>query len=66
MPNLKTIKTIVERMRNMSHSLIVSATKEGRLTFQIKTNIVTLSSHFPGLSVESFARNYKSQNLLNK
>ncbi|XP_063932679.1 checkpoint protein HUS1 [Zophobas morio] len=55
MPNLKTIKTIVERMRNMSHSLIVSATKDGRLTFQIKTNIVTLSSHFPGLSVESFA-----------
>ncbi|XP_008195631.2 checkpoint protein HUS1 isoform X2 [Tribolium castaneum] len=55
MPNLKTIKTIVERMRNMSHSLTVSATKDGRLTFQIKTNIVTLSSHFPGLGVESFA-----------
>ncbi|KYB26297.1 Checkpoint protein HUS1-like Protein [Tribolium castaneum] len=55
MPNLKTIKTIVERMRNMSHSLTVAATKDGRLTFQIKTNIVTLSSHFPGLGVESFA-----------
>ncbi|XP_064211616.1 checkpoint protein HUS1 isoform X1 [Tribolium castaneum] len=59
MPNLKTIKTIVERMRNMSHSLTVSATKDGRLTFQIKTNIVTLSSHFPGLGVESFASNIK-------
>ncbi|KAJ3638437.1 hypothetical protein MTP99_001801 [Tenebrio molitor] len=55
MPNLKTIKTIVERMRNMSHSLIVSATKDGRLTLQIKTNIVTLSAHFPDLSIESFA-----------
>ncbi|XP_044265051.1 checkpoint protein HUS1 [Tribolium madens] len=55
MPNLKTIKTIVERMRSMSHSLIVSARKDGRLTFEIKTNIVTLSSHFPGLGVESFA-----------
>lgn len=57
MPNLKTIKTIVERMRNMSHSLIVSATKGGRLTLQIKTNIVTLSAHFPDLSIESFASN---------
>jgi HUS1 checkpoint protein len=57
MPNLKTIKTIVERMRNMSHSLIVSATKDGRLTLQIKTNIVTLSAHFPDLSIESFASN---------
>lgn len=57
MPNLKSVKTIVERMKNMSHSLTVSAKKDGRLTLQIKTNTVTLSSHFPDLGVQSFAGN---------
>ncbi|XP_023311397.1 checkpoint protein HUS1 isoform X2 [Anoplophora glabripennis] len=55
MPNLKALKNIVERMKIMSHSLTVSATKIGRLTLKISTNIVTLSAHFPDLSVESFA-----------
>ncbi|XP_023016232.1 hus1-like checkpoint clamp component [Leptinotarsa decemlineata] len=55
MPNLKALKSIVEKMKNMSHSLIVSANKNGRLTFQIKTNVVSLSSHFTDLSVQSFA-----------
>ncbi|CAH1163589.1 unnamed protein product [Phaedon cochleariae] len=55
MPSLKALKNIVERMKNMSHSLTVSANKYGRLTFQIKTNVVTLSSHFTDLSVHSFA-----------
>ncbi|CAH0550478.1 unnamed protein product [Brassicogethes aeneus] len=54
MPSLKSIKNIVERMKNMSHSIIVSANKNGRLSLQIETNIVTLSAHFPNLSVESF------------
>ncbi|CAG9836753.1 unnamed protein product [Diabrotica balteata] len=55
MPNLKALKNIVERMRNMSHSLIVSANKNGRLTFQIKTNVVNVAAHFTDLSVQSFA-----------
>lgn len=55
MPILKPIKNIVERMKNMSHNLIVSANKNGRLILQIKTNMVTLSAHFADLSVISFA-----------
>lgn len=39
----------------MSNALIMSANKFGRLTLKIKTNMVTLSAHFPELSVESFA-----------
>lgn len=39
----------------MSHQLIVSANRNGRLILQIKTNTVTISSHFPELSIESFA-----------
>lgn len=55
MPPLKPIKSIVERMKNMSHNLIVSANKNGRLILQIKTNMATLSAHFTDLSVISFA-----------
>lgn len=55
MPNLKALKNIVERLRNMSHSLIVSANQNGRLTFQIKTNVVNVAAHFTDLSVQSFA-----------
>ncbi|KAI4468196.1 mitotic and dna damage checkpoint protein hus1 [Holotrichia oblita] len=54
MPSLKHVKNIVERMKNMGHSLIVSANKYGRLTLKIKTNMISLSAHFPDLSVESF------------
>ncbi|GJQ65999.1 hypothetical protein Trydic_g4092 [Trypoxylus dichotomus] len=55
MPSLKHIKNIVERMKHMSSSLIVSANKYGRLTLKIKTNMVAIAAHFPDLSVESFA-----------
>lgn len=55
MPPLKLVKNIVERMKNMSHNLIVCANKDGRLILQIKTNMVTLSAHFTDLSVISFA-----------
>lgn len=57
MPSLKPIKSIVEKMKNMSHTLIVSANKDGRLILQIKTNMVNLSAHFTSLSVFSFAGN---------
>ncbi|KAK4885330.1 hypothetical protein RN001_001601 [Aquatica leii] len=55
MPHLKPIKNIVERMKNMSHSLIVSANNFGRLSLQIKTNMVNLSAHFTNLGIQSFA-----------
>lgn len=55
MPPLKLVKNIVERMKNMSHNLIVCANKDGRLILQIKTNMVTLSAHFTDLNVISFA-----------
>lgn len=53
-PNSKAIKNICERMRNMSHSVTVSANKNGRLTLQTETNVVKLSAHFPDIALESF------------
>lgn len=60
MPNLKLLKTILERLKNLSSSLIVSANKFGRLTLHIKTTSVALSAHFTNLNVESFAGDFKS------
>lgn len=65
MPNLKPIKSIVERMKNMSHSLIVSATKFGKLSLQIKTNMVNLTAHFANLGIESFAVAHNNEMLEN-
>ncbi|XP_066249726.1 checkpoint protein HUS1 [Euwallacea similis] len=55
MPNLKSIKSIVEKMKNMSHCLVVRANRSGELTLEIKTNIIKLSAHFSHLNVHSFA-----------
>lgn len=55
LPTLKSVRNIVERMKNMSHYLIVAANKDGRLTLKIETNLVKLSAHFPNLSVQSIA-----------
>lgn len=41
-------------MRNMSHSLTVSANSNGRLSLKIETNVVKLSVHFPDVTLESF------------
>lgn len=60
MPNLKLLKTILERLKNLSSSLIVSANKFGRLTLHIKTTSVALSAHFTNLNVESFAVDFNS------
>lgn len=58
MPDLRYVKNIVERMKNMSHNLIVAANKDGRFTFKIDTNLIKLSTHFPNLSVQSVAGSY--------
>lgn len=55
MPTMRSIRSIVERMKTMSHYLIVSANKNGRVTLKIETNLVNLSAHFPNLHVQSFA-----------
>ncbi|XP_030765114.1 checkpoint protein HUS1 isoform X2 [Sitophilus oryzae] len=54
MPNLKSVRNIVERMKSMSHTLTVSANKDGKLNLSINTSTVKLAAHFPNLNVNSF------------
>lgn len=55
MPPLRLIKNIVERMKHMSHNLIVSADQFGNLMLKIESNMVSLATHFCNLNVHSFA-----------
>lgn len=55
MPNLKSLKSIVEKMKNLSHALTVTANNDGRMALKIKTNMVSLGVHFTELNVKSFA-----------
>lgn len=59
MPNLKSIKSIAEKMKNLGHGLTLRANKSGKLTLQIKNSVVNLSAHFPDLNVNSFVGEYQ-------
>ncbi|ENN72820.1 checkpoint protein HUS1 [Dendroctonus ponderosae] len=54
MPNLRSIRSIAEKMKNLGHSLTLRANKSGKLTLQMKNSTVNLSVHFPDLNVNSF------------
>lgn len=58
LPNLKSIKKIVDRMKNVNNSLVVMANKTGRLTLKVKSDTVTVSAHFTDLMIESFDGKY--------
>lgn len=53
MPQLKHVKNIVERMKNMSPRLTLSADKSGNFVLEIDTDSATVSTHFQDLQVWS-------------
>lgn len=53
MPQLKHVKHIVERMKNMSPQLTLSADKTGVFVLKIDTDSATVSTHFQKLQVWS-------------
>ncbi|XP_012542408.2 checkpoint protein HUS1 isoform X2 [Monomorium pharaonis] len=50
-PQLKYLRHIVDRMKNMSSQLTVSANKCGMLVIKIEVDYATVSTHFKGLQV---------------
>lgn len=50
-PNLKCLRYIVDRMKNMSSQLIITANKCGTLILKIEVDYATVSTHFKGLQV---------------
>ncbi|XP_076764605.1 hus1-like checkpoint clamp component [Xylocopa sonorina] len=53
MPQLKYVRHIVERMKNMSPQLILSADNSGTFVLKIDTDNATVSTHFRDLQVWS-------------
>lgn len=55
LPSIKSVRNIVDHLKSMSFELIVSATRDGRLTFKIETALIKLCAHFPNLNIQSVA-----------
>lgn len=53
MPQLKHVRNIVERMKNMSPRLTLSADKSGIFVLKVDTDSATVSTHFQDLQVWS-------------
>lgn len=53
MPQLKYVRNIVERMKNMSPRLTLCADKSGVFVLRIDTDSATVSTHFQDLQVWS-------------
>ncbi|XP_053971757.1 checkpoint protein HUS1 isoform X2 [Hylaeus volcanicus] len=53
MPNLKHVRNIVDRMKNMSPRLTITADKSGMFVLEIDTESATVSTHFQDLQVWS-------------
>ncbi|XP_033340679.1 hus1-like checkpoint clamp component [Megalopta genalis] len=53
MPQLRHVRSIVERMKNMSPRLTISADKSGMFVLKVDTDSATVSTHFQNLQVWS-------------
>nr|XP_058912888.1 checkpoint protein HUS1 isoform X2 [Kogia breviceps] len=49
LPVLKTMKSIVEKMKNISNHLIIEANLNGELNLKIETELVCVTTHFKDL-----------------
>ncbi|XP_069870645.1 checkpoint protein HUS1 isoform X2 [Dipodomys merriami] len=49
LPVLKTMKNIVEKMKNISNHLVIEANLNGELNLKIETELVCVTTHFKGL-----------------
>ncbi|XP_064202172.1 checkpoint protein HUS1 [Anguilla rostrata] len=49
LPPLKTMKNVVDRMKNLSNQLVVEANRNGEMNLKIETDLVSVSTHFKDL-----------------
>ncbi|XP_051465388.1 checkpoint protein HUS1 isoform X2 [Apus apus] len=49
LPVLKTMKSVVERMKNLSNSLVIEANWNGEMNLKIETDLVSVTTHFKDL-----------------
>lgn len=49
LPPLKTLKNVVDRMKNLSNFLVLEANMNGQMNLKIDTDLVSVSTHFKDL-----------------
>ncbi|XP_021109911.1 checkpoint protein HUS1 isoform X2 [Heterocephalus glaber] len=49
LPVLKTLKSVVEKMKNISNHLVIEANLNGELNLKIETDLVCVTTHFKDL-----------------
>ncbi|KAK3751846.1 hypothetical protein QZH41_009664 [Actinostola sp. cb2023] len=49
MPQMKTVRNVVERMKNLSNYMTISANLKGSMTLGVETDLVTVATHFQHL-----------------
>ncbi|XP_025003370.2 checkpoint protein HUS1 isoform X2 [Gallus gallus] len=49
LPVLKTMKSIVERMKNLSNYIVIEANLSGEMNLKIETDVVSVTTHFKDL-----------------
>ncbi|XP_069715809.1 checkpoint protein HUS1 isoform X1 [Phaenicophaeus curvirostris] len=49
LPALKTMKSVVERMKNLSNSIVIEANLSGEMNLKIETALVCVTTHFKDL-----------------
>ena len=59
MPQLKLMKSIIERMKNLANMGTLHITSEGLLTLTVETDTVSVTSHFDDLYVEKHSNPYR-------
>lgn len=55
LPSLRTVKSIIERMKNLSGYITITATFDGLVTLEVHTEDVTATTYFKNLTVEPSA-----------
>ncbi|KFO89480.1 Checkpoint protein HUS1 [Buceros rhinoceros silvestris] len=49
LPVLRTMKSVVERMKNLSNSIVIEANLSGEMNLKIETDLVSVTTHFKDL-----------------
>ncbi|KAM4719035.1 checkpoint protein HUS1-like [Anableps anableps] len=49
LPPLKTMKSVVDRMKNLSNFLVIEANLNGEMNLKIQTHLVSVTTHFKDL-----------------
>ncbi|XP_056376220.1 checkpoint protein HUS1 isoform X3 [Hyla sarda] len=61
LPALKTMKSVVERMKNVSNFIVIEANRNGEMNLKIETDLASVSTHFKDLGNPPWVSDEPSQ-----